>query len=284
MRLPIGKRLVATGGMLALALALGVVTACGDGASGPAGASGGGDRVRVGIVNSLFYSGIDESGKATGVCPDLINAVFKANGKPEPEYVVAAAYSDLISGLQAKRWDMVGACLQLTPERCKQVAFTNPLETESFAFAVNAGNRKNLTTLKQFADDPSLKLGILRGSVMVDRAKTAGVRESSMVLFQNVRDALDGVKAGRADAMLTGRLALHGVEVGEQDVINVSDIKLTPAGAAVMPDNKALLDEFNAGLQKVKDSGEFKSITEGYGLDPSLTIDKTAESVCSPAA
>ena len=281
MRLTIRQRLVATGGMLVLALEL--VTGCGDGSTGVAGGPGSGEKIKVGIVNSLFYSGLDQSGKATGVCPDMINAVFRANGKPEPEYVVAAAYSDLISGLQAKRWDMVGACLQLTPERCKQVAFTNPLETESFAFAVNAGNPKRLTTLKQFAGDPNLKLGILRGSVMVDKAKAAGVQESSMVLFQNVRDALDGVKAGRADAMLTGRLALHGVTVGEQDVVNVSDITLTPAGAAVMPDNKALLDEFNAGLQKLKDNGSFKSITEGYGLEPGLTIDKTAESVCNAA-
>jgi polar amino acid transport system substrate-binding protein len=276
MRQPVRIRLAASAGVLVLTSAL--VAACGgDDSSG----DGEGERVRVGIVDSLYYSGLDQSGNATGVCPDLVNAVFRANGEPEPEYIVAAAYSDLISGLQADRWDMVGACLQLTPERCEQVAFTDPLETESFAFAVNAGNPKNLTTLQQFAEDPSLRLGILRGSVMVDRAKAAGVQESSMVLFQNVRDALDGVNAGRADAMLTGRLALHGIEVGEQEVVNVSDITLNPAGAAVMPDDTELLEEFNAGLQKIKDSGEFVEITEKYGLDPSLTIDKTAEAVCA---
>ncbi|MPZ26109.1 MAG: transporter substrate-binding domain-containing protein [Micromonosporaceae bacterium] len=277
MRHTIRIRLAAVGGVV---LASALITACG-GDDTPGGDNG---QVRVGIVDSLFYSGLDQSGTATGVCPDLINAVFEANGQPEPEYVVAAAYSDLISGLQADRWDMVGACLQLTPERCEQVAFTNPLETESFAFAVNSGNPKGLTSLQQFADDPGLKLGILRGSVMVDRAETAGVKEDSMVLFQNVRDALDGVNAGRADAMLTGRLALHGITVGEQDVVNVSDIVLTPAGAAVMPDNTALLQEFNDGLQAIKDSGEFTSITEEYGLDPALTIDKTADEVCSGAS
>lgn len=276
MRFPLPSRLTAITAVLVLAFG---AAACGGDDS--TGSSGDSEPVRVGIVNSLFYSGIDESGKATGVCPDLINAVFAANGGPQPKYIVAAAYSDLISGLQADRWDMVGACLQLTPERCKQVAFTNPLETESFAFAVNAGNPLGLTSLKQFAEKPALRLGILRGSVMVDRAKAAGVQESSMVLFQNVRDALDGVAANRADAMLTGRLALHGVTVGKQDIVNVEDIKLVPAGAAVMPDDTALLEKFNGGLQKIKDSGEYASITKGYGLDPGLTIAKTAEAVCS---
>ncbi|MER7004789.1 transporter substrate-binding domain-containing protein [Dactylosporangium sp. NPDC000555] len=254
------------------------------GCGGTDGGSGANDKaapVKVGIVEQPPYSSQDKStGAGTGVCPQLITAAFTAAGRPEPTYIVASAYSDLISGLQAKRWDMVGACLQITAERCQQVAFTDPLETETFSLAVPNGNPKQIASLGQFGKG-GLKLGLLRGSTTNAKAKALGVPESAISLYPSVRDLIDAVNAGRVDAAFAGGQSLQGIAAEGVTFLAASDVVLQPAAAAFRKDDKELMDVFSRGLKTIKDNGKYKSISESNGFDPKITINVTAEQACT---
>lgn len=240
--------------------------------------------LRIGIVDAIPYSYIDpQTNKAAGICPEIIDAALEARGFPPAEYLSVTAYADVISGLQAERWDMIGACLQITPERCETILFTEPLEQEIWTFAVPPGNPKNLTALADFVANEELLLGAPRGNVGVTQAINAGVPEDRIVLFNNYRDGLDGVLADRVDAAYGGRLGFVGIEISGLDVINVVDAPRNPAGGGFRHEDTDLAEAFNEGLELIKADGTFARITLEYGLDPETSTEKTMEQACNPS-
>lgn len=269
----------AAGPALALVASLAFAGGCGtdDGGSGSGGKA---SPVKVGIVDQPPYSGLDKSGAAIGVCPQLISAAFAAAGQPKPRFIVASAYSDLISGLQAKRWDAVGACLQITAERCKQIAYTDPLETETFSLAVPTGNPKKITSLGQF-HSRGMKLGLLRGSTTNAKAKALGVPNSAISLYPSVRDLMDAVNAKRIDAAFAGGQSFKDISNSGVDFLAASDVMLQPAGAAFRKGDTRLVDIFSRGLKAIKDNGQYASISQSNGFDPKITIGVTAEQACA---
>ena len=81
--------------------------------------------IKIGIADNLPWSKLNPDGTLSGIGPTIIAQVAKRLGIPKVEAVVGT-YGELIPGLLAGRWDMVGASLTISPERCAQVIFADP--------------------------------------------------------------------------------------------------------------------------------------------------------------
>src|SRR5439155_19404563 len=159
--------------------------------------------VRVGFANEAPYGFASSDGKLTGEAPEVLRAYFKSIGIENLEGVLTD-FGSLIPGLQANRFDVVGAGMFIRPARCEQIAFGDPDYRIGEAFAVKKGNPLNLHTLKDVAASPTAKFGSFTGTVEFEYADTAGVSKDRQVGFPDGPTLMAGLQAGRIDvAMLT---------------------------------------------------------------------------------
>ena len=63
--------------------------------------------------------------EVTGESVEIARVVLKRMGINQVEGVLTE-FGSLIPGLQAKRFDIIAAGMYVTPERCRQAAFSNP--------------------------------------------------------------------------------------------------------------------------------------------------------------
>ena len=147
-----------------LALSLGLLAACSDsgsdkpaqGASAPAAggtleAAKAAGKIRIGYANEAPFAFMDsKEAKVTGESVEIARVVLKRMGINEVEGVLTE-FGSLIPGLQAKRFDIIAAGMYVTPERCGQVAFSNPTYGVGQAFLVKQGNPKELVALQRFS-------------------------------------------------------------------------------------------------------------------------------------
>jgi len=118
--------------------------------------------IRAATANEVPYSYIQPDGTSAGIGPDVANAVLKSMGIGEVNWTVTP-FGTLIPGLKAKRFDFVAAEQNISPERCKQVAFTEPNSSYGEGLLVKKGNPKGLTTYADIAKDPTLTVAVVSG-------------------------------------------------------------------------------------------------------------------------
>ena len=249
------------------ALAAAAVSAgCAEG-PGPAGASDAlararkEGRMRVGFANESPYAYAESgSGRLTGEAPEIARAVLAAMGVPAIEGVLTE-FGSLIPGLNAGRFDLIAAGMYILPERCKQVAFSNPTYSVGEAFIVARGNPLRLHAYEDVARHPRARLGVVAGTVERAYARETGVPDERIVVFPDTPSALEGVLAGRVDAFAGTSLTVNGLleranspRVERATPFRDPVIKGKPArgyGAfAFRKNDEKLLAAFNAGLAR----------------------------------
>lgn len=173
------------------------------------GATGGGDtlqrireagRVRVGFANEAPYAYVDtRTGRLTGEAPELARLVFRQLGVPEIQGVLTE-FGALIPALQAGRFDVIAAGMYITPQRCREILFSDPTYAIGEAFIVRAGNPLDLHGYEDLRDTPGATLGIVTGAIQLQYARAVGIPDERIVIFPGAPAAVDGVAAGRASA------------------------------------------------------------------------------------
>jgi len=234
------------------------------------------NAVRIGFANEAPWSFAQTDGTLSGVDYELASLVFGRLGIGQVEGVLTK-FGSLIPGLKASRFDAIVAGLYVRPARCEQVAFSEPTIAVGDAVVVAAGNPKKITSFKSVADNPALKLAGVVGAATTQNAKAAGVTDAQLVMFPDFASALAAVKAGRADGALqtavtaatTVRMAndptLERALPFEQAIITGKP-SLNFAAFAFRPEDKDLLEAFNAELVKVLGTKEHQDILAKYGI------------------
>lgn len=120
--------------------------------------------IKVGYANEAPYAYQDDSGNLTGEAPEIARAVLSEMGITEIEGVLTE-FGSLIPGLQAGRFDMIAAGMYIQPERCEQIAFSDPTDGIGEGFIVQPGNPKGLASYEDVLSTPDAKLGIVAGTV-----------------------------------------------------------------------------------------------------------------------
>ncbi|GAA4416144.1 ectoine/hydroxyectoine ABC transporter substrate-binding protein EhuB [Actinokineospora soli] len=246
-------------------------------------------KIRIGIANEAPYGYTDAGGRVTGEAPEVARAVFKALGVNEVE-AVAGNFDGLIPGVNARQFDMVAAGMNITPERCGQVAFSIPDYTALTALLVPKGNPKGV---KDFADVKAkgVPLAVLSAAVEKGYAEDAGVADAQSLDSQD--SLLRAVADGRVYAAALTDISLNDLVKKNPD----APVEVTPGfvptkdGAEVVSgggfvfrsDDTALRDAFNAELAKLHESGEWLRIVEPFGFGPDNLpgAELTTEKLCA---
>ncbi len=233
--------------------------------------------IRMGFANEAPWSFAQADGSIAGADHDLAVLLFGRLGIPQVEGVLTK-FGSLIPGLKANRFDVVVAGLYIRPERCKQVAFSEPTAVVGDAVVVKAGNPKKIVSFKSVVDDPSIRLGGVVGAATAQNARAAGVPARQITMFPDFVSAVVALKAGRIDGALQTAITAQTTVNADptlaratpfaQAVINGKPA-VNYAAFAFRPEDRDLVAAFNAELAKVLGTPAHLAILAKYGLTPS---------------
>jgi polar amino acid transport system substrate-binding protein len=275
-------RRTATAGVVALGggTVLGACQATGGGGGAGAGGASALERARsagqikIGIAGEEPYGFTDVSGAVTGEAPSVARVVLQAIGIGDVQ-AEQVDFGSLIPALNANRYDMVCAGMNITAARCGQAAFSIPDYSALTAFLVPAGNPQQVRTFEDVASK-GLPLAVLGAAVEQGYAEAAGVQTGAISVYEDQNALLQAVTSGRAYAAaltdislkwLAGKNPNAGVEVTPGFTPTENGQPVVSAGGFVFrqADND-LREAFNGELQKAHQDGRWLAAATPFGF------------------
>ena len=206
-------------------------------------------------------------GGVEGFNIDLVTEAGRRMGRKVE--IFAAEFSGLIPAMQSGKIDFVGAPTTVTPERAKQLLFTEGYLNTYYQFVVAAGK----PALRSLDELKGKVVASNKGSAydkwLQDNATKLGLKAES---YGTNADAMQAVISGRADAGLTGNT------VGAYAVLRSNkQLKLVPLkvdqglvwGAAFRKDDVKTRNAFEDALECMKMDGTVAKLHEKwFGTKP----------------
>lgn len=249
--------------------------------------------LRVGYANEAPYAYYDPAqDRLTGEAPEIARHVFKEMGIAKIEGILTE-FGALIPGLKANRFDVIAAGMYITPERCKEVTFSNPTYGIGEGFIVQKNNPKNLHSYEDVAKHVTAKLGVVAGTVEISYAKALGIPDARLMIFPDALSALAGVQTNRIDAFAATSLTIQTLTNKAKDesiertkpfrdpIINGK--KTIGYGAfALRKEDQDLIQALNKGLADFLGSKTHQEIVQPFGFTKNeLPGNVTAEELCT---
>jgi polar amino acid transport system substrate-binding protein len=243
--------------------------------------------IRVGFANEAPFGFATPAGELSGEAPVVAKAVLAKMGIPEVDGVLTE-FGSLIPGLKAGRFDIIAAGMFVNPARCNEIAFSEPSYGIGQAMLVPAGNPKGIADYSSFAENDELKLAVMAGAVEAGYAQKAGVGLGQLVTLPDQASLVAAVQAGRADAAALTALSIadmaskaEGVESTEP-FGEVAGESVTGHGAfGFRKEDTALLEAFNAELEKFIGTPEHVALVEPFGFGEDFLPTKATAELCA---
>src|SRR5439155_1566203 len=90
--------------------------------------------INIGLANDPPASIINPDGSVSGQGPVTVQKIMAKLGVPKVHGIVAT-FGELVPGLQAGRWDMIGGVISVTKARCAIVQYTDPSQFNGMEIA-----------------------------------------------------------------------------------------------------------------------------------------------------
>ncbi len=251
-------------------------------------------KIRVGYANEAPYAFLrSDEDRVTGEAVETARVVLKRMGIDQVDGVLTE-FGSLIPGLQAGRFDIIAAGMYVTPERCRQVQFSEPTYSVGEGFLVKAGNPEKLHSYDDIIENPEIKLGVVVGAIQIDYARQLKIPDEQVVVFPDAVSALAGVQAGRADVYAATALTVSdlmtkttpddGLERADpftDPVIGEADVRGYGAFAFRNADVE-FRDAFNRELRDYIGSADHARLVEPFGFtEEELPQGVTTEKLCA---
>ncbi|MER8900119.1 transporter substrate-binding domain-containing protein, partial [Mesorhizobium sp. M0676] len=110
-----------------------------------------GDTIRIGFSNEPPHAYPGPNNEPLGFVNAVTIDILRKLGATKVEPVLTE-WGSLIPGLQAARFDMITGGMAITPERCKNVLFTDPVVAIIDGLLVPKGNPKGLHSYEDVRD------------------------------------------------------------------------------------------------------------------------------------
>lgn len=201
------------------------------------------------------YEFLDEKGNPAGFSVDLTKAIARHMGV-EVEFKLGG-WSDVRNGLEQETTDLVQTMIY-SEARAKIYDFSPPHSSVQYAVAT----RKEMPTLSRLEDLVGRKIAVMKSNLMHELAMQQGY-ETDLIVVATQEEALRALHDGVADYALVGKISAYfWIAKNEWKDIKVSDHSVFSAECcyAVLPANKALLENFSEGLVVVKQTGEYREL------------------------
>ncbi len=218
--------LVLVGTLIAMGMVVGT-------RSGPSGPDADQKPLRVGYALEAPYAYLDARGRVSGESPEVLRALLRRMGGPEPEWV-HQEFSTLIHELESGRIDVIAAGMFITAERSRRVAFTRPTVAVRTGLLVAAGNPRKLSRLQDLAGQDRLRLAVIEGAVEARQAQASGVSSRQLLRVPDAQTGIAAVRTGRAAALALSSPSLRWVlGQGGGSGLEVLDLADDPAAAGI---------------------------------------------------
>ncbi len=203
-----------------------------------------------------------ENGKYVGIDIDIIDAISKLEGF---EYELKPMdFGGIIAALQSGQIDGAIAGATITEERKQAVDFSDPYYEKGLVAVVNKDN----TSISKAADLEGKKLAIKNGTAGADYVNENLKGKAEVRVYEDTVSMFKAVENGQADAAFEDLPVIeYSIKTTPDTKLKVGTDKLTVGHYGFMVKkgaNKELLDKFNSGLKKIKESGEYEKILAKY--------------------
>jgi ABC-type amino acid transport substrate-binding protein len=196
-------------------------------------------------------------GTIVGFDPDLVRAICREEGMTVE--FVDQVFDGILPGLSQGKYDAAVSSLSITPERARIVDFTDPYYDAGQVVAVLAKN----ASIRGLEDLEGKTISVQRnttGHRAAEKVKGATVKD-----FGEIEPAFLELLAGRADAVINDEPPTR-LYMRSHPEVRIAGRTFTEEqyGIAVKKGHADLLAKLNAGLKKVKASGEYDRLVKQW--------------------
>jgi polar amino acid transport system substrate-binding protein len=250
-------------------------------------------KLTVGIHNRVPWGFRGADGMVAGFHPDLVRAAFAPLGVKEIDFVISD-FGALIPGLNANRFDMIASGISITPERCGQVAFSEPDLSVLDGLIVKKGNPKNIHSYADIVANADIKLAGGRGSLNTKNAMDAGVPAGQVLQLTDAQATLAAILAGRADAATISAPSAQSLLTdpnlsGLERAMPFKGLQKADGAEAAMytaiafrTDETDLKDAYNKQLAKMISDGTVRQLMAKYGFtEADMAPTKSTADICA---
>lgn len=205
----------------------------------------------------------EKDGKYVGIDIDILEAVAKAEGF---EYELHPMnFNGIIPALTSNQLDGSIAGMTITEERAKVLDFSEGYY-ESGISAVVSAKSNNINSVEDFKGKKfAVKKGTTGALYAEEHQKEFG---SELRYFEDSPSMFQEVVNGNSDITFEDYPVIaYKLSLEAEPTLKIVGEKLSSANfgfAVKKAENKELLDMFNSGLKKIKESGEYDTILNKY--------------------
>lgn len=241
--------------------------------------------VRFGYADEAPISYKTREGKVTGESVEVLKTIFTKMGVKKFE-AVQTEWAGLIPGLRSGRFDVIAAGMYITPERCEQVLFSDPLFQMEASLLVVKGNPNRLASYADVAKDSNIKLTVVAGTVELNYAQAAGIPDAQILLAPDNNAMLQALRSKHADAAIGTRMSMKWLAMkGGAGVEAIPHFYDDPehkgyGALAFRRNDHSLREAANKQLHGWLGSKEHLRTVAPFGFDASYLTTKTASDLC----
>jgi ABC-type amino acid transport substrate-binding protein len=193
---------------------------------------------------------------------DVVKAIAKKLDL-EAEFV-KTPFDTIFRNLAQGRFDMVASASTITPEREKEVDFSDPYFPADQSLMVKKGS-----DIKTVDDLKGKVVGAQLGTTGADYANKK-TESKSVRTYDLIDDAFKALEAGQVEAVINDCPVSKYAEKGHPDLVVVQSIQTNELyGFAFPSGSDALREAFNEQLADAKSDGTLKTIQDKWlGTDP----------------
>lgn len=190
---------------------------------------------------------------------DVAREIAAKNGKKL--IIEDMKFDALIPALNSGKVDMVFAGMTVTPERAKNVDFSIPYYKVTQIVLLKQGDEAKI---KNIDDLKGKKIAVALGTTGDSVASTL-TPANKIIRFDSVFEAILELKNSKADLVLTDEALGEILHARNPDLVRI-DLPFEDEyyAAAVKKGNQSLLDQINASLTSLKNTGEMEILLERY--------------------
>ncbi|WP_114571961.1 transporter substrate-binding domain-containing protein [Exiguobacterium flavidum] len=195
-----------------------------------------------------------KDGKLTGFDVEIGTEIAKRIGlEANP---VTNPWETIIQGLKANKYDAIIGSMTATPERDKQVDFTDPYYLSGAQIFVAGDNG----TIQSKEDLKGKKIGVIQASTWKDMAEDLS---DDVKGYPTDVNALQDLELGRLDAVITDKIV--GVSAKNEKGMDIKPVgellNEDRVSIAVAEGDKELLDKINKALAEMVEDGTYEKIS-----------------------
>jgi polar amino acid transport system substrate-binding protein len=198
---------------------------------------------------------INDAGEVVGFDVDILNAICaEINCVAEFQ---TTALDGIFPALASGEFDMVASGVSITPERDEIVDFSDPYLTVSQSITVRVEDEDYVLT--DFTEG-ELLLAAQTGTTNANLAEEL-VGRDRLQLYDTFNAAVLALINGDVDGVIIDGTAADAFvqEYAGELVVNIDGLSADPLGL-VFQEGDALVDDFNAGLAAIRESGVYDEI------------------------